>query len=236
MSLHTGGIFSRARGKLSGVVFSEVRTRKGKGMISRELVIPANPNSPGQQEVRSRFSAVKQALKAYTRDSYQEILDRGYGNLPGYQTFEKMLLNSLNIDGTVSPITPVATGNEPGWAGGTIDYGVSNPDDIIITVEGGPSGYTTGTTLHSWLWVDFDGDWRTLEDTDLIYKPFTIVSNQPQIVNVIGLTQNLVDMVSQSLVYWMVQLPANSPRRRSRVSSRASSRIEIQDIRNTGGI
>lgn len=236
MSLHVGGIFSRARGKASGLVFSEVRTRQGKGMISRQLVIPSNPNSPGQQDQRLKFSRMKQSLATFGRNSYEEVLDRGVGQLPGYQTFENMLLNSLQDDGTLSAIPDVATGNTPGWSGGTIDYGVSNPSDIIVTVQGGTSGYETGTTLHCWAWVDFDGDWRTLDDTQWIYKPFTIVSSQAEIINVLPLDQDLIAVTSQALVYVMVQFPANSPRRRSKTRSILGVRGEIQDMKNSGKV
>lgn len=86
MSKFTGGIFSKSRGKLSGIVFSAARAREGKVMTAREFVIPANPQTTPQQSNRMLFDYIQKLVRAFGPAIYRPIFNRGVQDLPGYQT------------------------------------------------------------------------------------------------------------------------------------------------------
>lgn len=94
MSKFPSGIFSKARGKLSGVVFSAARTRKGKLMTARQLVIPANPQTTSQQSNRSIFTFVQDGVRSFGPSVYRDIFNRGVEDLPGYQSLLSLFRRS----------------------------------------------------------------------------------------------------------------------------------------------
>lgn len=114
MSKFPSGIFSKARGKLSGVVFSAARTRKGKLMTARQLVIPANPQTTDQQSNRSVFSFVQRGVRDFGPGVYRTIFNRGVEDLPGYQSLLSLFRRSY---GTISSTV---------WRANTV-----NPDTLL---------------------------------------------------------------------------------------------------------
>jgi hypothetical protein len=234
MARHLGGIFSRASGTTSGIVFSEVRDKKGKTMISREKVIPQDPQTTNQLEQRNRFSRLIAAITSWSPALYQELFDRSVRNLPGFQSLESALNKSLGNDGKFVDAPDIATGNQYGWTSGTIDFGVTNAAEITVTIDGDGQDYPVGTTLHAFAWIDFDGDWRTVDDTQFIYEKVDQAVASDTMSITLSLEDDLIDEVSDSLVSVLVQYPANSPRKKSRTRRSVSQRLEIQDMRSSG--
>lgn len=114
MSKFPGGIFSKARGKTSGIVFSAARTREGKVMTSRGLTIPANPQTPLQQGNRGIFEYCQQAVRSYGRDIYHNDWNRGVSDLPGYQSLISLLKRRYWLDSYgASAFYAVWTGDNP---------------------------------------------------------------------------------------------------------------------------
>lgn len=97
MSKFPGGIFSKARGKTSGIVFSAARTRQGKLMTSRALVIPANPQTAPQQENRRVFDLVQRQVRLAGTGIYRNDFNRGVEDLPGYQSLISLLRRTFNL-------------------------------------------------------------------------------------------------------------------------------------------
>ena len=236
MARHEGGIFSRASGSTSGIVFSSVRDKRGKTMISREKVTPRDPKTTNQLSNRHKFGRIVSALSSWSPALWQDIFNKSVGQLPGWQSLESSLVPALGSDGKFQPAPDISTGNSFGWESGTIDYGVTDSSQIIVTVNGGSFDYPVDSILHAFAWVDFDGDWRTVDDTQFIYQTFEQSSESNEMSLTLNLDQELVDEVSDSLVHVLVQLPANSPRPTSRTRRRSSLRLEIQDMRSSGKV
>lgn len=97
MSKFPGGIFSKARGKVSGIVFSSARTRQGKLMTARELVIPANPKTDQQQANRSMFKSIQEMVRSVGPSVYRTHWNRGVEDLPGYQSLLSLVRRSYDL-------------------------------------------------------------------------------------------------------------------------------------------
>jgi hypothetical protein len=110
MSILTGGIFSKPRGKMGGIVFGSARTRQGKLVTSRLLVSPSNPNTTAQQTQRTKFSSALDIVRRLGASIYQNDFNRSIGQLPGFQAMESIFLKQLASNGDLSLITPVNLG------------------------------------------------------------------------------------------------------------------------------
>lgn len=98
MSRLTGGIFSKPSGQTAGVVFGQARTRQGKVVTARQLVIPSNPNTAPQQTQRSKFSSTKDIVRSSTSAFYQNPFNRSVAQLPGFQSLMSIFLNAMEQD------------------------------------------------------------------------------------------------------------------------------------------
>lgn len=127
MSVLTGGIFSRPRGKTGGIVFGAARTRQGKLVTSRLLVPPSNPNTAAQQTQRSKFSEALAITRLLGPGIYQSDWNRAIGQLPGFNSLFSTYLNSLDSISDIGVIPPVNLGS------------LHLPDTITV-VSGGGSG------------------------------------------------------------------------------------------------
>lgn len=96
MAVLQGGIFSRPRGKVGGVVFGAARTRQGKLVTSRLLVPPSNPNTTAQQEQRSIFSSAMAIVRRIGSAIYRLHFNRSVGQLPGFQSMQSIFMNQMN--------------------------------------------------------------------------------------------------------------------------------------------
>jgi hypothetical protein len=77
-------------------VFGAARTRQGKKVTARQLVPPSNPNTAGQQTQRGKFSEAVAITRLVGASIYQSYFNRAIGQLPGFQSFESIMLNSLS--------------------------------------------------------------------------------------------------------------------------------------------
>lgn len=110
MSILTGGIFSKPRGKMGGIVFGSARTRQGKLVTSRLLVSPSNPNTTAQQTQRTKFSNALDIVRRIGASIYQNDFNRSIGQLPGFQALESIFLKQLASNGDLSLVTPINLG------------------------------------------------------------------------------------------------------------------------------
>lgn len=123
MSVISGGIFSKPRGKTGGIVFGAARTRNGKLATARELVKPSNPNTAGQQEQRSKFKSVLFLVRRIGASIYQGAWNRSIGQLPGFQSMMSIFLGQIASNFEISLVTEINLG--------TLHF----PDSMSITQE-----------------------------------------------------------------------------------------------------
>ncbi len=127
MSVLTGGIFSRPRGKTAGLVFGSARTRTGKLVTARELVPPSNPNTAAQQIQRGKFAEALAIVRLLGATIYQEDWNRAIGQLPGFQSLDSVYLNAIDADLEVGVVPP-------------INLGSLHVPDTVAAAAGGGSG------------------------------------------------------------------------------------------------
>lgn len=130
MSKFPGGIFSKSSGKVSGLVFSQARTRTGKVMTARELVIPSNPQTDIQQSNRAMMRFVVQWLQSFGPGVYRNDWDNGVGSNAGWPSLLSI------IKGAYTMITPVESGYpfEVSEVPGNTDLGeLHHPDSVTFS-------------------------------------------------------------------------------------------------------
>lgn len=133
-------IIDQISGKLNGTIFA----RNKGGNYVKGLSIPANPQTPHQQNVRNRFSYISQEWRNLTeeqRQSWREIAKvRPVRNrlgeerfLSGFQWFQKININStLAGDGFREEPPPLVTFPYPK----KMNTNLSNfPDDFLLQLE-----------------------------------------------------------------------------------------------------
>lgn len=205
-------------------------------MVSKGKVIPRNPKTESQTETRLRFRRIQQAVQQWSPELYRRIFNNSIGNLPGFQSLESALKNAPQEDGTLAAIEDISTGNQFGWSSGTIDFGDTNPDEIVITINRASGDYPPGTRLNAFAWVTYDGDWRTESDNEFLFEYTDLVSGASQIDVTLGLSEELTQNESIVLVGVVKQDPPNSFRLSSITQTYAGARGEIQDMKNSGKI
>jgi hypothetical protein len=102
MSRLTGGIFSKPSGQTAGVVFGQARTRQGKVVTARQLVIPSNPNTADQQAQRAIFAYAKDIVRSSTAGWYQNAFNRAISQLPGFQSMMSIMMRTISSAGVVT--------------------------------------------------------------------------------------------------------------------------------------
>jgi len=91
-----GGITSRPSGKLGNIIFGAARTPEGKVATAREAVQPSNPNTPDQQQQRSKFRQALNIVQGIGPGVYQDDWNRSVGQLPGFQSLQSIMLNNID--------------------------------------------------------------------------------------------------------------------------------------------
>jgi len=121
MARLNGGIFSRPSGKTGGLIFGAARTRQGKVVTSRLLVIPSNPRTAAQQSQRSQFKSAMAIVRALGATVYKIDFNRAVSQLPGFQSLMSTFIlnlsgalllskpNTLNLGGLYFPLTTSMT-------------------------------------------------------------------------------------------------------------------------------
>ena len=156
MAVQTGGITGRLKGKLGGVVFSSARGYQGKLNTVREKVSPSNPNTAAQQSQRSKFSTIVNWVQGWTPALYQTDWNRAVGQLPGWQSLQKLGLDAIDaslVFGAI-PVIPLGTLHQPD----TFDVGngiAAGEFALDLTAENGQNG----TAADELIVVVYPTDW-----------------------------------------------------------------------------
>jgi len=147
MAKFKGNIWTKARGSIGSITFSEARDRKGKVQTARDRVTPLNPQTTNQTKARDNLTDSVFIVRGIQSQIGLEPFDRGISKLPGYQglmsTYQKSkYLNSSAI---------IFNSEPPDWFTGaphlvTISSIVNNYDGTYVvnfTVDSGnlPSSY-----------------------------------------------------------------------------------------------
>lgn len=139
MAIIKAGILSKVSGKVAGVVGS---TWKGKNYL-RELVKPANPNTPLQQAQRGKMGACVKVARTLVGDVFKPYLDKFLKDISGYNWFVKNNIakfNGSNFEPTEA--FDVSFGNLPTgsayWCDSHSNSGISTGEDIPQV----PAGHT----------------------------------------------------------------------------------------------
>lgn len=127
------GILSKVSGKVAGVVGG---TWKGTNYL-RELVKPANPNTPLQQAQRSQMRAVVRCARTLTGDVFKPFLDKFLKNMSGYNWFVKNNIKKFSgDDNALASALTFSTGN---MQTGSADFSLSISSPSVSTGEAVPS-------------------------------------------------------------------------------------------------
>lgn len=145
MSKFPGGIFSKSSGKVSGLVFSEARTRTGKVMTARELVIPTNPQTDVQQANRAAQALVTTAVKLYGPGVYRDDWDNAVGQNAGWASMISVLRQAMK--GEVVPSFG-SLGVVQG-APSQVDLGDLHPPDTVSAVHDGGGDFTVSWSTEN---------------------------------------------------------------------------------------
>ena len=127
------GILSKVSGKVAGVVGG---TWKGTNYL-RELVKPANPNTPLQQAQRSQMRAVVRCARTLTGDVFKPFLDKFLKNMSGYNWFVKN--NIKKFDGTDNALNSALAFSTGNMQTGSAAFSLSLASASIATGESVPS-------------------------------------------------------------------------------------------------
>ena len=98
MAIVSSGLHGRPSGNVGGIIYGAARTREGKAVTARELVIPSNPDTVAQQVRRNIFSQALHATRQLGPECYQEYLNRMIGQLPGFQSLMSLVINNTADD------------------------------------------------------------------------------------------------------------------------------------------
>lgn len=150
MAKLTGGLHGRAAGNVGGIIYGAARTRLGKVVTARELVIPANPQTAAQTNQRDKFLASLRASRAAGPDFYQEDWNRSVGQLPGFQSLMSILLHAIDDDNKflVAPdVTPLGTLHTPATI--TWEWGVGTEITLTWSTEAGDNGDPADTISYA---------------------------------------------------------------------------------------
>lgn len=153
------GILSKVSGKVAGVVGG---TWKGTNYL-RELVKPANPNTPLQQAQRGKMSFVVKAARQLVGDVLNPYLNKFCKTMSGYNWFCKE--NIAKASGT-----PLKLTSAPSLSFGTLASGSMNSDlvacDYGFNLTSKPS-VAAGHTLRAvWVLIDENGAVLNIQTQD----------------------------------------------------------------------
>lgn len=111
MSRLLGGPFSRASGKVAGLVFSSARGADKKAQTVREHVIPTNPRTTAQVNQRNRINYSAQIVRAIGRGIYQFDMNRAVKQLAGFPSLMNIISLAMdNSTGTLETPRSISLG------------------------------------------------------------------------------------------------------------------------------
>jgi len=127
------GILSKVSGKVAGVVGS---TWKGQNYL-RELVKPANPNTPLQREQRGKMASVVACARHFTGDVFRPYLDKFLKRMSGYNWFVRE--NIAKFSGENHSLVSALTWTFGTLQSGTATFGLRASDCFVGQGEEVPS-------------------------------------------------------------------------------------------------
>lgn len=154
-----GGLHGRAAGNVGGIIYGAARSREGKVVTARELVIPANPQTGAQQNQRDKFKSSMMAVRAIGPTIYQDQWNRAVGQLPGFHSLESILLGVIDDDNSFAsapPDTPLGTLHMPTTF--TIAGASAGAIDVDWSTELGDNGAATDNVHFMALKADAETD------------------------------------------------------------------------------
>jgi len=145
MAVVKGGLHGRPRGKVAGIVYGGARSREGKVVTARELVIPGPTTDAKVIAQRLVFKSMVFACQYLAAQCWQEDFNRAIGQLPGFQSVMSILLGSTAYADSLllpPPITPLGNLYSPAFA--PVPHGSVAGS---ITITWGTGLGTNGTDL-----------------------------------------------------------------------------------------
>lgn len=96
MSRLLGGPFSRASGKVAGLVFSSARSGLKKMQTIREHVVPSNPRTATQVAQRGRMAYAAAIVVAIGQAIYRFDWNRAVRQLAGYPSLINLFISNID--------------------------------------------------------------------------------------------------------------------------------------------
>lgn len=145
-----GGLFSRPRGTTAGIVFGAARTRTGKVATARQLVPPSNPNTPAQQEQRSKFKVAQDIIRSWGPSVYQKDWNRAVSQLPGFQSMQSIMTKAIGSDGKIVAPPPTRLGTMAALP--ELEVTTDGPTILIVSWNESPNpNFPPGTKVRALL-------------------------------------------------------------------------------------
>lgn len=160
-----GGITSRPSGKLGNIIFGAARTPEGKVATAREAVDPSNPDTPAQQTQRGKFRQALNIVQRIGPSIYQEDWNRSVGQLPGFQSWQSILLNNIDNQDVLGapPDRPLGSLHFPDTT--SISAGSRATEiDVTWSTEAGPNG----TSQDEVYLIGIEADQPSGRDRDVV--------------------------------------------------------------------
>lgn len=147
----TGVITNGILGGFSGKVGPVVGGKWKDVDYMRSYVIPANPNTTGQQTVRARFSALVAYAKAVLPTLLQTYWDPFYSGMSGFNAFIKENYSELAVNDVIDTSCVMSKGSLEKAAAFTVAQ--ISGTNLTLTWNGAISGNGLGTdTAHLVVW------------------------------------------------------------------------------------
>lgn len=110
MAKLNGGLHGEPNGKVANIVYSKARGRNGKVVTARQKVDPSNPQTQAQQDQRGKFQKALNIVQFLGSPIYSSDLNRAVGDLPGFQSLQKIFLDNLDSSGVLSKPSDISLG------------------------------------------------------------------------------------------------------------------------------
>lgn len=162
MSKFPGGIFSKASGQVSGLVFSQARTRQGKLMTARQLVIPTNPKTFAQQNNRYAQKIATRMVTQLGPGIYREDWDESEGLNAGFASMLSIIRQNYKASGVIQPDFASAWVSVPpqttlGDLHTPDSVSITEPSDEIFRVSWSTENGTNGSPSDQAVVLLFEG-------------------------------------------------------------------------------
>lgn len=144
-----GGLHGRPSGNVGGIVYGGARTRIGKVVTARELVVPANPQTGDQTLQRNKFTSSLNIVRGLGPQVYLEDFNRSIGQLPGFQSMMSIFLNATgdNYALSIPPVTPLGDLHYPITTQVLEGIAGAGSLQVVFSSENGSNGTPADDTI-----------------------------------------------------------------------------------------